>query len=161
MPHRLSRGKTRVASRCTGQAAVEKSATAHLHLLKSKRILNISTFNVQTLNSLRKTNELVYNAIKYSIDIISIQEHRFTHEELLKYHELDEKWLLVTSSATRNSANDSIGGVGILLSPFARRSLVNIESMNDRIVIATFNGNPKTTIIATYSPTNISDDDVI
>ncbi|XP_071942763.1 craniofacial development protein 2-like [Antedon mediterranea] len=55
----------------------------------------------------------------------------------------------------------SIGGVGILLSPNAQRSLSNIEMILPRIIIASFNGNPATTVISCYSPTNTSlEDDV-
>ena len=74
-------------------------------MLKSKRAIYISTFNVQTLNRPAKLNELVYNAQKFNISIIAIQEHRLIHEEPLKHHSLGDNWLLITSSATRNTMN--------------------------------------------------------
>ena len=54
------------------------------HELKSKQTIRISNFNVQTLNRTAKLNELVYNAQKFNISIITIQEHWLIHEEPLK-----------------------------------------------------------------------------
>ena len=44
----------------------------------------------------------------------------------------------------------------MLLSPLALKSLNKIEKISQRITIATFHGNPCTTIISCYSPTNTS-----
>ena len=52
--------------------------------------------------------------------------------------------------------NASIGGVGMLLSHKAANSLLKIESISPRIMIATFNGNPKLALISCCSPTNVS-----
>ena len=52
-----------------------------------------------------------------------------------------------------NSVNATIG-VGILIGPRALKSLNSIERIQHRIMIATFNGNPRATIISCYSPTN-------
>ena len=68
------------------------------------------------------------------------------------------KWTLITSSATKNSGNSTIGGVSLLLSPLAIESLNSVEKISSRIVIASFNGNPALTVIACYSPTNVSDE---
>ena len=46
----------------------------------------------------------------------------------------------------------------MFISPKAYQSLVNIESISSRIMVATFNGNPKTTVISCYSPKNCSDE---
>ena len=68
-------------------AADEKLANTKQKILmiKSKRAIYISTFNVQTLNRPANLNELVYNAQKFNISIIAIQEHRLIHEEPLKH----------------------------------------------------------------------------
>ena len=75
------------------------------------------------------------------VDIICVQKHCFFH--LLKHHDIGNDWLLVTSSAVKNTVNATIGDVGILLSPNAQKSLDNIESITPRILVASFNGNPK------------------
>ena len=46
----------------------------------------------------------------------------------------------------------------MLLSPLAFKSLNSIEKIHPRLIIATFNGNPCTTVISCYSPANVSDE---
>ena len=57
--------------------------------------------------------------------------------------------------------NSTIGGTGILISQKAQKSLNNIETITPRIMIATFNGNPETTVICCYSPTNTADEEEV
>ena len=83
---------------------------------------------------------------------------RYTHTEDVKYHETGNGWMLVTVSAWKNSVNDSVGGVGMLIGPRALKALNNIERIQPRMMAATFNGNPKATIIFCYSPTNVSEE---
>ena len=66
--------------------------------------------------------------------------------------------MLVTVSAWRNSVNAPIGGVGMLIGPRALKTLNSIERIQPRMMAATFNGNPKATIISCYSPTNVSEE---
>ena len=62
-------------------------------LLKCKRTINLSTFNVRTLQSIKQMSELIAIAVTYHIDVINVQEHRFYHEDIdLKYHELGNGW---------------------------------------------------------------------
>lgn len=75
----------------------------------------------------------------------------------IKYHEIGNSWTLVSASAWKNSTNSTIGGVGLLLSPRALKSLKSAEKITQRIILATFSGNPATTVICCYSPTNVSD----
>ena len=72
-----------------------------------------------------------------------------------EYHRL---LMLITSSATQNTMNASIG---ILLDPHAKLALGSIETISERTMIETFNGNPKCTVISTYSPTNVTSEDTI
>ena len=67
----------------------------------------------------------------------------------------------MTSSATRNTMNAAIGGVGILLDPHAKLALESIETISERTMIATFNRNPKCTVTSTYNPTNVTIEDTI
>ena len=68
------------------QASVfEKSATElKQKLLKCKQTIQIATFNVRTLGQL---SELTASAVEHKIDVICIQEHRYTHTEDINYHE--------------------------------------------------------------------------
>ena len=60
--------------------------------------------------------------------------------------------------AWENSVNATVGGVGILIGPRALKSLNSIERIQPRMMVATFNGNPRATIICCYSPTNVSEE---
>ena len=133
----------------------EKSATElNQKLLKCKQTIQIATFNVRTLNKI----ELTASAVEHKIDIICIQEHRYTHTEDIKYHETGNGWMLGTVSAWKNSVNASVGGVGMLIGPRALKTLNSIKRIQPRMMVATFNGNPKATIISCYSPTNVSEE---
>ena len=126
-------------------------------LLKCKSQVIVSSFNVRTLNTLNQLPELVSSAIKFNIDVICVQEHRFFHDNLeLKYHEVGKGWTFISASAWKNSTNATIGGVGILISPRAMKCMNCIEKILPRMIIVTFNGNPQTTVISCYSPTNVS-----
>ena len=63
--------------------------------------------------------------------------------------------LIVTASAWRNIAQADTGGVGIVMNSAAEKVLCDVNKVSDRIIVATFAGNPKTSIIAVYSPTNV------
>ena len=79
----------------------------------------------------------------------------------MKHLSLDDNWLLITSSATRNTMNAAIGGVGILVNPQLKLALESIETISERTMIAIFNGNPKCTVISTYSQTNVTSEDTM
>ena len=66
--------------------------------------------------------------------------------------------MLATVSAWKNSVNAMVGGVGILIGQRALKSLNSIERIQPRMMVATFNGNPRATIISCYSPTNVSEE---
>ena len=51
-----------------------------------------------------------------------------------------------------------IGGVGMLIRQRALKSLNSIEKIQMRMMVAMFNGNPSTTIISCYGPTNVSEE---
>ena len=76
--------------------------------------------------------------------MIYIYIDRYTHTEDIKYHETGNGWSHVTVSA--------VGGVGLLIGPKALKTLNSIEKIQPRMMAATFNGNPRATIISCYSP---------
>ena len=57
-----------------------------------------------------------------------------------------------------NSVNAAVGGVGLLIGPRALKTLNSIEKIQPRMMAATFNGNPRATIISCYNPTNVSEE---
>ena len=140
------------------QASVfEKSATElkQQKLLKCKHTIQIPTFNIRTLNRIGQLPELTASAIDHKIDIIFIQEHRYTHSEDIKYHDTGNGWTVATASTWKNSVNATIWGVGLLIGPRAQKSLNSIEKIHPRMMVATFNGNPRVTIISCHNHTNI------
>ena len=138
----------------------EKSATElkQQKLLKCKQTLQIATFNVRTLNRIDQLPELTASTIEHKIDITCIQEHRYMHNKDIKYHDTGNGWTLATVSAWKNSVNATVGGIGILIGPRALKSLNSIERIQPRMMVATFNGNPRATIISCYGPTNVSEE---
>ena len=142
------------------QVGNDKYATG-LKLLKAKRVTVIKTFNANTLQKEYKLQELAAAAEESGIQIIWIQEHRFYHEDVVyKEHDIGKGWKLFTDSLTKNAMNAPIGGVGMLVSPIACKSLINVEPINSRIILASFSRNPETTIISCSSPTNVSEDSI-
>ena len=77
----------------------------------------------------------------------------------MKYHKIGNGWTLVTSSAEKACNHATICGIGMFLSQMAYRSLLNVESISSRIMIVTFNGNPKVTVMSCYSPRNCSEEE--
>ena len=142
-------------------ASVSKKSATELKqekLLKCKQTIQIATSNVRTLNRIGQLPELTASAIEHKIDIICIQEHRYTHTKDIKYHETGNGWTLATVSAWKNSVNATVGGIGILIGPRALKTLNSIERIQPRMMTAMFNGNPRATIISCYSPTNVSEE---
>ena len=82
--------------------------------------------------------------------------HRYLHSEDIKFDDTGNGWTFVSVSAWKNSLNAAI--VGMLIGPTAQKSLNSIEKIQPRMIVATFNGNPCTTIISSYSPTNVSEE---
>ena len=69
---------------------------------------------------------------------------------------MDGRWSLYRHGKT--IVNDTIGGVGMLIGPGALKTLNSFERVQPRMMAASFNGNPKATIISCYSPTNVSEE---
>ena len=138
----------------------EKSVTKlkQQKLLKCKQTIQIATFNVRTLNRIGQLPDLTASTLEHKIDIICIQEHRYMHTKDIKYHKTGKGWTLATVLAWKNSVNAKVGGLGILIWPRALKILNSIERIQPRMLTATFNGNPRATIISCYSPTNVSEE---
>ena len=104
------------------------------------------------MNRIGQLLELTALAVEHKIDMICIQEYRYTHNEDIKYNDIGNGWTLATVSAWKNSVNATVGGVGIFI---GLRALKSLNRIQPRVMVATFNGNPRATI-SCYSPTNVS-----
>ncbi len=87
MTHTQTTYTNRIALRAGKKVARPATELKQSKLLKCKQTLQISTFNVRTLNRIGQLPELIASAVEDKIDIICIQEHRYTHTEDIKYHE--------------------------------------------------------------------------
>ena len=151
----LRAGKKRARPAEVGALAsvFEKSVTElkQQKLLKCKQKIQIATFNIRTLNRIGQLSKLTASVVEHKRDIIGIQEHRYTHTEDIKYHDTGNGWTLPNVSAWKNSVNAPVGGIGMLIGRRALKTFNSIDRIQPRMMEATFNGNPRATIISCYS----------
>ncbi|XP_059181661.1 craniofacial development protein 2-like [Centropristis striata] len=125
-------------------------------LLRCRRPFVMGTFNACTVREEARLVELAHCAQEQGVEIRGIQEHRRVHtEDRIVYHRV-VRCTLITSSVWRNEAQAATGGVGLMLGSLARKALRRVYHHTDRILIAEFSGNPVTTVIVVYSPTNVA-----
>ena len=128
-------------------------------LLKCKSSGHLPTLNVKTLNRIGQLPNPTASAAKHNIDIVCVQKHRYHHSEVeIKYHNTGNGRMFVSASAWKKTLSMlSQGGVELLLSPRALKSLNSIERLQPRMMLATFNGNSSIKSINCYRPANASD----
>ena len=125
-------------------------------LLSCKKLVNVATHNVRTLKHQGKTEELAYAFNNANLNILGIVDHKRIHSDETQTIKLD-RCSLITSSAWRNASGAANGGVGLVVSRTTESAVADVKSFNERIMIAHFNGNPATTVIVHYSPTEGSE----
>lgn len=114
--------------------------------------LRIGTWNVRTLLQTGKLNQLIRNADQYRMDILGVQEVRWTGRDSTKV----EDWELFYSG---RDDNQHIEGVGLLLSQKARRALLMVEFVNERLMRARFRAkHTNLTVVVAYGPTEDKND---
>ena len=87
------------------------------------------------------------------MEILGIQEHRIVYQEPIRIEKFKKGVRLVTVSAWRNGAGASTGGVGFLLTSRAYDAISLIKPYGSRVLMISFNGDPRLTTIIAYSPT--------
>ena len=117
----------------------------------------IGTFNCRTLRTVDKLNELAYKFSHHGIGLLGVQEHRIVHQETVKRTQAGPGSILLTSTAWRNTMGASVGGVGIMMGTNASDLITETRSVSHRILAVTFAGNPKTTVVSVYAPTEGAD----
>ena len=142
------------------QVAIEKSATEcklikkvkmHSHLMMGKKNILVTILNVQTLQKGRK-NTWIFSfcyCYKPRHNLHTMAQIR----TLIRCTERTAFWKLETNySAYKNSVNAANGRNGILLSPEVYDTFSSTLMITLKIMVATFNGNPHTTLILRYKP---------
>ncbi|KAJ8355109.1 hypothetical protein AAFF_G00098000 [Aldrovandia affinis] len=125
-------------------------------LLRCWRPFVMGTFNACTVREEARLVELAHCAEERGVEILGIQEHRRVHTDDRIVYRRVERSTFITASAWRNEAQAATGGVGLMLGSLARKALRRVYHHTDRILIAEFSGNPVTTVIVVYSPTNVA-----
>ena len=138
----------------SGRSISEPSSKKGIFQLK--RTYNIGTLNCRSLSSESSRAELNLHINTHNLQFVCIQEHRLLHKnndpEIIS-HDIGTS-ILFTSSAFKNDANATIGGVGLTVQKQLLPLLTSIKKINDRTLIASFRGNPKTVVISCHSPHN-------
>ena len=112
--------------------------------------LVVSTYNVRTLHQKGKSHQLFMGCNDAGVDIVGIQEHRLiTSSPTEGLWSDDKNWALVYSSDT----DQRLGCVGLVISKHIYKRLQSVNSISQRILTATFHGNPQLTITIIYAPT--------
>ena len=127
------------------------------NLIKCKTRTLISTMNVRTLRQEYKQQELSHLAELYGISILGIVDHKMVHDDEINFKKVKDH-ILITTSAWRNNSGAANGGVGFLINKVCEKSLSEIKPIDKRILILHFDGNPTTSIIVHYAPTEGSSD---
>ena len=122
-----------------------------IKFLNCKTYKNIGTINVRTLRIEGKKVELVNNFMKYNLSILGIIDHKIVHEDEPTRIEEFKDCTRITTSAWRNTNGASCGGVGLIVSKEAEKSLAEIIPVNKRIMVALFDGNSKTSLVINYA----------
>lgn len=124
-------------------------------LLRCRSLLLAGTFNANTLRAECRAEECEQRRNNAGIEILGVQEHRIILPDPnnIEYRTIGSSYFVI-SSGWRNEAQASQGGVGLLLGRKAKKALLDAKRISNRILRAEFDGNPKTTVLVIYAPTN-------
>ena len=128
-------------------------------ILSCKNDSFIGTLNVRTVRENYKRLELAKCFTGSGLKLLGIQEHRVVHEEDIKIERFRKGVHLLTLSAWRNECGAANGGVGMVLARAGYEAISLIKSYGKRILLVSFNGNPRLTVITVYSPTEAAADE--
>ena len=113
----------------------------------------MGTLNVRTCRKTSVRLELVDRFLENGLEVLGIQEHRVVYSEDLKVEDHQEGVRFISVSAWRNGSGASVGGVGALVSRRAYDSICLMRGFGIRILQISFSGNPRTSVVVVYSPT--------
>lgn len=128
-------------------------------LLRCKTRLQIGTFNANTLREEYRAAECEQRRSDAGIEILGIQEHRIVlpDPDNIEYRTIGSGYFVI-SSGWRNESQASQGGVGLLIGRRAKKALLDVKRISARVLRADFDGNPRTTVLVAYSPTNCAEE---
>ena len=127
-------------------------------IFRLKQSYSIGTLSCRSLNSEFALGELNLYINQHNLQAVSIQEHRLLHKNSdpdITSHDIGHS-ILFTASAYKITNNATLGVVGITVRKQILPLLTNIKKVDNRILIASFKGNPKTVLVSCYSPHNFA-----
>ena len=98
----------------------------------------MATFNANTVKEEARLEELAHCVEERGVEILGVQEHRRVHADRPILHHKVGACTFVTSSAWRSRSHAANGGVGLMLSPRARRALRSVHQHTAWILVAEF-----------------------
>ncbi|KAK2715983.1 hypothetical protein QYM36_010517 [Artemia franciscana] len=104
------------------------------------------------MSQISKTEQILKEVIQYNIDVTAISETRWLGNGM---EPLKGGYVLAYSGhESRRQA-----GVGVLMSPRARRAMLKCATVNERIIYTRFwSAHEKLPIVTCYAPTNEADE---
>ena len=119
--------------------------------MRVSKNLQIATYNVRSL-TVDKQHQLVTGCALNSIDIIAIQEHRQRFPTELDYQ------VIPTGTIIRSTANPKgVGGIGLYVNSRLYKYILACTKISERILLASFEGNPVISVVVCYAPTEASE----
>lgn len=132
-----------------------KDSLSRMRTLAQPKIkLRLGTWNVRTMFQVGKTKQIVNEMINYNIDILGVAESRWTLFGEIKT--TDDYHILFSGDDVKHEK-----GVALVISKRARKSLLDWQPVNNRIIKASFYSKyAKLTVIQAYAPTNDADEEL-
>jgi len=119
-------------------------------LLSCKEEMRVGTWNVRTMNREGKLKELCDNAERYHLDLVGVQEVRWTGKDKTR----EGQWTFAYSGREDNHHEE---GVGLLMSKRAADVLTSLDCVNERMMRARFKaGVTNMSVIVGYAPTEVT-----
>ena len=145
-----------LASHMTSRSQSRKETSAPTTSLASpKQLLKLAAWNVRTMYETGKCAQVVAEMQRYGICILGVSEMRWT----------DSGMITINSGETICYSGRVDGlhqeGVGLILNKEAKKSMLEWEPINSRLIRARFYSKfVKTTVIQCYAPTERDSDEV-
>lgn len=118
-----------------------------------KQRIMIGTWNVRTLSEPSRLNQVRNEMTTYNIDILGLSEIRWLQNGIT--HMTSGHQFLYAGNP-----NLRINGVGLLLSPTAKKALIQHKAISERLISARFRSKLRNiTVLQCYAPTEPDDDE--
>ena len=126
-------------------------------LLEPKHNMQIGSWNVRTLNQTGKLAQTIKEMHRYKLDILGIQEARWTGQGRRKLTTQHTEDTIIWSGKEDHHE----GGVALIITKEASRALLKWTPINERLLYARFNSRfTKLSIIVCYAPTEAAEEEL-